>query len=592
MPEYRHEEEIVGKALDKKLVKRMFTYLKPYKWRVIFGIALLLAWNAMYVVIPYLAKIAVDNYIQNYDFYGLTWISLAILGMVLVRSVVTYIESLILLDTGQFVLRDMRNDIFKKLQSLPMSFYDKNPVGRLMTRVTSDVDAINGFLVDGIPQLLAGGFISIGTIVMLFLIDYRLAFIAIAIVPFITATTWIFAHFAQKFYREIRVKMAKVNAFLQESISGVMAIQIANRQEVNQGMFKNTSGELLTSQTNAVLNFSIFFQVTDLFTTVAIGLVVWYGSLMILSKSIMVGTVMVFVHYVRELYQSVHELSNKFNILQSAMASSERIFKLLDEPVTITEKENAEVFPGRAKGKVQLDNVFFSYNPGTLVLKGVNFTAEPGQKIAIVGPTGAGKSSIISLLSRLYDIQKGDIRIDNQSIYDLTLNSLRHQIAVVLQHPFIFSGPLIENITLLSGITREQAKQSARIVGAEDFILKLPDGYDTILTERGSTLSVGQRQLLSFARAIAHDPSILVLDEATSSIDTASEELIQTAMQKMMVGRTSIVIAHRLSTIKDADQVLVINKGKIIEHGKHDDLLARDGVYKRLYELQFKSQEK
>jgi len=588
MPEYRHEEEIVGKAIDSRLVLRMLRYLKPYRWRVFFGLLLLFFWNGLYVITPYLTKIAVDKYIANKDMAGLSWIALAILGMVIIRSVANYIESIIILDTGQFVLRDFRNNIFKKLQTLPMAFYDKNPVGRLMTRISSDVEAINGFLTDCVPELLAGSFISLGTIVMLFLIDIRLAIVAISIIPFITAVTWVFAHFAQKFYREIRVKMAKVNAFLQESISGVMAIQIADRQKVNQGMFTRINQELLTSQVKAVLNFSFFFQATDLLTTIAIGLVVWYGSLLIVGKFIMVGTVVVFVQYVRDLYQSVHELSNKFNILQSAMASSERIFKLLDEPVTIKERDDAKVFDGEAEGKVTFDSVHFSYVPGTPVLKGIDFTVNPGEKIALVGPTGAGKSSIISLISRLYDIQDGDIKLDDQSIYDFTFDSLRHQISVVLQHPFIFSGPLIENIAMLSDITRQEAKEAAQIVGAEDFILKLPDGYDTILNERGSQLSVGQRQLLSFARAIVHKPSVLILDEATSSIDTASEELIQRAMMKMMKGRTSIVIAHRLSTIKDADQVLVLGNGRIVERGTHDELLTMDGVYRRLYELQFK----
>jgi len=488
-------------------------------------------------------------------------------------------------------MRDIRIQIFEHFQTLQMSYFDKNPVGRLMTRITSDVDAIGEFLSGSIVTVLSNIFTTLFTFVMLFSLDYRLAFITITVMPFMLGAMTVFAHYAQKLYRDVKIKMAKVNAFLQESITGVMDIQVANRQKVNQRMCHEVTHELFVAQLRSIVNYTLFFQSIDLLETVALGLLIWYGSKLILINTLTEGLVVAFAQYVREFYGSIHEISDRFNDMQTAMASSERIFTVLDEKITITEKPDALEFPGKSKGEVSFEGVHFAYNPGAPVLKGIDFEVKQGEKIALVGPTGAGKSSIISLLSRLYDIQTGDIKIDGHSIYDLTLDSLRRQISVVLQHPFIFSGPLIENITMLSPISREQAKDAARLVGAEDFILKLPDGYDTIMTERGSTLSVGQRQLLSFARAIAHDPSILVLDEATSSIDTASEMLIQEAMQRMMSGRTSIVIAHRLSTIKDANQVLVIGNGKIVERGTHDQLLRMDGVYKRLYELQFKGQE-
>ncbi|HNY61482.1 MAG TPA: ABC transporter ATP-binding protein [Caldisericia bacterium] len=592
MPEYIHEEEALGKAYDSRLIKRLLKYLKPYVGKTTLSLLMLIFWTALRLASPIIMKLALDKYISKGDIKGLGILMLAMFTLIIFQSIVRYYQILIMSFIGQYLMRDMRRQIFDKLQDIQMSFFDHNPVGRLITRITSDVDAIYEFLTQGIITLITDVTIVIGSTIMLFILQPTLALIAVSIMPPMMVAAVVFKNLATKFYREVRVKTAKVNAFLQESITGVRTIQWSGREDINKGMFAKISGELKGSQLKAVLNYTVFFQAIDLFETVATGFVVWYGSLLVLKVAITVGLLVAFTSYLKEFYASMYDISDHFNTMQEAMTSSERIFKLLDEPVVIKEKIDA-IWPEEPiNGHVEFQNVQLEYQPGQPVLKGVSFEVKPGQKVAVVGPTGAGKSSIISLLSRLYDIQGGDIKIDGHSIYDLKLGYLRSQISVVLQDPFIFSGPIIDNITLLSPISREKAREAARLVGAEDFILKLPEGYDYVLTERGATLSVGQRQLLSFARAIAHDPRILVLDEATSSIDTASETLIQEAMKNMMAGRTSIVVAHRLSTIKDADLVLVISDGKIAESGSHDELLKKGGMYKTLYELQFKAQER
>ncbi len=592
MPEYIHEEEALGKAYDSRLIKRLLKYLKPYVGKTTLSLLMLIFWTALRLASPIIMKLALDKYISKGDIKGLGILMLAMFALIIFQSIVRYYQILIMSFIGQYLMRDMRRQIFDKLQDIQMSFFDHNPVGRLITRITSDVDAIYEFLTQGIITLITDVTIVIGSTIMLFILQPTLALIAVSIMPPMMVAAVVFKNLATKFYREVRVKTAKVNAFLQESITGVRTIQWSGREDINKGMFAKISGELKGSQLKAVLNYTVFFQAIDLFETVATGFVVWYGSLLVLKVAITVGLLVAFTSYLKEFYASMYDISDHFNTMQEAMTSSERIFKLLDEPVVIKEKIDA-IWPEEPiNGHVEFQNVQLEYQPGQPVLKGVSFEVKPGQKVAVVGPTGAGKSSIISLLSRLYDIQGGDIKIDGHSIYDLKLGYLRSQISVVLQDPFIFSGPIIDNITLLSPISREKAREAARLVGAEDFILKLPEGYDYVLTERGATLSVGQRQLLSFARAIAHDPRILVLDEATSSIDTASETLIQEAMKNMMAGRTSIVVAHRLSTIKDADLVLVISDGKIAESGSHDELLKKGGMYKTLYELQFKAQER
>jgi len=591
MPEYIHEEEALGKAYDSKLIKRLIKYLRSYKFQTICSLVFLLIWIGLRIVSPLLMKIAVDAHIKTGNIVGLS-ITMAILfGVICIESLARYYQIFTMAQVGQQLMKDIRKEIYAKFQSLQMSFFDKNPVGRLMTRVTSDVDAINEFLTNGTITIIADVFLVVASTAILFILDYRLALIALSIMPLMGALGIIFKNLAVKFYRDARVKNAKVNAFLQESISGVRTIQWSGRTEINKGMFNKIARELLGAQLRNVINYSVFFMGIDFFESIAMGFIIWFGARLVLGSFISVGLLLAFTQYVREFYMSMYDISEHFNTMQDAMTSSERIFKLIDEDVTIVDRPGSITPSNPVMGEVEFQNVQFAYNPNEPVLNGISFKVKPGQKVAIVGPTGAGKSSIISLLSRLYEIQGGDIKIDGVSIYNYTLPYLRRQISVVLQDPFIFSGPVIDNITLLTDIQRDKAYQASKLVGSDDFIMRLPDNYNTKLTERGATLSVGQRQLLSFARAIAHDPRILVLDEATSSIDTESEMLIQSAVKKMMVGRTSIVVAHRLSTIKDADQVLVIQGGQIVESGSHEELIAQDGVYRKLYELQFQSQE-
>lgn len=591
MPEYVHEEEIIGKPFDWKLTMRMIRFLSPYKPMVIVSFVMLLLWTLSSMFLPILMKIAIDDMVKAGNFTGLMYVCLAYIGLLLFKVVAQYFQVLTMSNIGQLMMRDMRNAIFTKLQDLQMTYYDKNPVGRIFTRITSDVDSVFEFITDGVITVIADIIIVIGTIVFIFWMDWRLSLVTVALFPLMIGQAWVFQYLATKFYRNVRIKQAKVNAFLNENIMGMRTIQWSNRQKVNKGMFFKINEDMYKAQLKSMLNFTVFMNGIDFTQTVALVLLIFVGSKLILAGTVMVGTVMAFGTYLQNFYGSMHDISEHFNTFQTAMVGAERVTELLDYPVTIQDKPNAIEIKDRLKGKVTFENVTFSYDGKTDVLKNVSFTVEPGQTVAIVGPTGAGKTSIISLISRLYDIRQGDIKIDGISIYDMKLESLRRMTSVVLQDPFIFSGLVIDNIKLLSNISDEVAINAAKVVGADDFIDRLPDCYNHVLTERGSTLSVGQRQLLSFARAIAHDPTILVLDEATSSIDTASEQVIQEALGKIVKNRTSIVIAHRLSTIKNADKVLVISNGKIAEQGTHDQLLAQNGLYKKLYELQYKGQE-
>lgn len=591
MPEYVHEEEIIGKPFDWNLTMRMMRFLLPYKPMVVLSFTMLLLWTVSSMFLPVLMKIAIDDMVKNGNLVGLMWVCLIYIGLLLFKVVAQYFQVLTMSNTGQLMMRDMRNAIFTKLQDLQLTYYDKNPVGRIFTRITSDVDSVFEFITDSVITVIADAIIIAGTIVFIFFLDWRLSLVTVALFPVMIAQGWIFQYLATKFYRNARIKQAKVNAFLNENIMGMRTIQWSNRQEVNKGMFRGINMEMFKAQIKSMVNFTVFMNGIDFTQTVALILLVYVGAKLILTGTVLVGTVMAFGTYLQNFYGSLHDISEHYNTFQTAMVGAERITELLDHPVTITDKPGAREITEKLKGRVEFKDVTFSYDGKNDVLKNISFTVEPGQTVAIVGPTGAGKTSIISLISRLYDIQKGDITIDGISIFDMKLESLRKQIAVVLQDPFIFSGPVIDNIKLLSDVTDEVAIGSAKIVGADDFIERLPDCYQHVLSERGSTLSVGQRQLISFARAIAHDPAILVLDEATSSIDTASEQLIQEALTKIVRHRTSIVIAHRLSTIKNANKVLVISNGKIVEQGTHDQLLALGGMYKKLYELQYKGQE-
>ena len=507
--------------------------------------------------------------------------------ILLVRFVFGVLQMYLLQYTGQRVMYDMRKEIFAHVLRLPLKFFDRAPVGRLVTRVTSDVQAINEMFTSMLVNLFRDAFLVLGVLIVIFRLEWRLALVIFAFFPVIVFAAWQFRNRVRTAYREVRKQIARMNAYLQESISGMRIIQAfvqelkANERfdEINQAKYGADMRQLLT--------FAVFRPLMSFLSSFAIALVIWYGGFNVLRGGLSLGALTAFIQYVLMLFEPVLRLSEGYNVLQAAMASSERIFRLLDEP---------QEDPGRGatiesfQAKIEFKDVWFAYNEEEWILKGVSFVAEPGQHVAIVGPTGSGKTTIIRILLRMYPIQKGQILLDGVPIEELDLSYLRAQMAVVLQDVFIFAGDIMDNIKLRSSIPEETAIEAARFVNA-DFVEELPDGYHTEVKERGVTLSVGERQLLSFARAVAFDPKILVLDEATASIDSHTEHLIQNSLRKIMQGRTSIVIAHRLSTIREADNIIVLHQGEISEQGTHNELLQHAGLYAALHNLQFSETE-
>jgi len=500
-----------------------------------------------------------------------------------VRFVFGVFQVYLLQYTGQRVMYDMRQEIFAHILRLPLKFFDRAPVGRLVTRVTSDVQAINEMFTSMLVNLFRDAFLVLGILIVIFRLEWRLALVIFAFFPVIVFAAWQFRNRVRTAYREVRKQIARMNAYLQESISGMRIIQVFVQELKANERFDGINQAKYVADMRQLMTFAVFRPLMSFLSSFAIALVIWYGGLNVLRGSLSLGALTAFIQYVRMLFEPVLRLSEGYNVLQAAMASSERIFRLLDEP---------QEDPGRGttiesfQAKIEFRDVWFAYNEEEWILKGVSFTAEPGQHVAIVGPTGSGKTTIIRILLRMYPIQKGQILLDGVPIDELDLSYLRSQMAVVLQDVFMFSGDIMDNIKLRSPIAEETAIEAARFVNA-DFVEALPDGYHTEVKERGVTLSVGERQLLSFARAVAFDPKILVLDEATASIDSHTEHLIQNSLRKIMQGRTSIVIAHRLSTIREADNIIVLHQGKLLEQGTHNELLQRDGLYAALHNLQF-----
>ena len=601
-----HEEEALGKAYDSRLMKRLLQYMAPYKWSVVFALALVAVVTPLELAPPKLFATAIDQYLVPAASkglgiaaakHGLLWISLIYLLVLIFDFLAQYIQIRIMQRVGQETMYDMRTEIFGHLQRLPISYFDRNPVGRLMTRVTTDVDALNDLFAAGVVTMINDFFLLAVMAVLLFTIDKRLAVDALAVLPFIFVVTLVFRKYVRDANRKIRTAIARINAFLQEYISGMSVVQLFNRERKARQEFAKRNKDNMLAWRDAILAYALFYPAVEFLSFATIALIYWSGGNRILGGGLSLGILTAFTMYAQRFFRPIQDLSEKFNILQSAMAASERIFRLLDEPITIDSNPNAEKLVS-PRGEIEFRNVWFSYKDVAepadehWVLRDVSFRISPGQTFAIVGHTGAGKTTLISLLLRFYDIQRGQILLDGIDIRMLDLQGLRKQFGIVLQDPFLFTGTIETNVRLgTPGITRQDVERALDEVGLGDHVKTLPQGVATEVNERGSTLSVGQRQLISFARALAHNPRFLILDEATSSVDTKTELQIRDALGRLLSGRTALVIAHRLSTIQHADRILVFHKGRLREQGAHQELLAERGIYYRLYQLQYKEQE-
>lgn len=591
------EEEILGKAYDARLMRRMLKYLRPYKWYVVVGIIMSIAVSGMEAVRPYFTKVAVDDNIAHGDKHGLLMTTLLFFSVMIVRGVLQYFNTYLTQWIGQRTIFDLRMEVFEHLQRRGLKFYDKNPIGRLITRVTNDIEVLNDMFSSGIVMVFSDVFTIIGILWFMFSMNWQLAFVSLSVLPLLFYGTFLFRKKAREAYRQVRLQIARINTFMQEHITGMMVDQVFNREEKSFNRFDGINALHRDANIKSIFYYAVFYPGVDLIGALAVGLIIWYAGQEVLGGNVTIGTVMAFLQFNEMFWRPIRDLSEKYNIMQTAMASSERVFKLLDDTTSVEDSPTPVAMPF-VTGEIEFRHVWFAYNMGAAsedadwVLKDVSFKINAGETAAFVGHTGAGKTTIISLLARFYDVQKGEILIDGVNVKELRQADLRKHIAVVLQDVFLFSGDIKSNIGLGDeSITDDRIKAAARIVGANKFIERLPAKYDEEVKERGATLSVGQKQLISFARALAYNPKILVLDEATSSVDTETELLIQSAIKKLLHGRTSIVIAHRLSTIQNANRIIVMHKGEIREMGTHQQLLAHGGIYYKLYQLQYKEQE-
>jgi len=601
-----HEEEVLGKAYDSRLMRRLLRYMRPYKWHVALALVMVAIVTPLELAPPLIFRKAIDSYFvpalnhllpESSAWTGIGWLSLIFLAVLTFDFLAQYIQIRIMQRVGQQTMYDMRREIFMHMQRLPMSYFDRNPVGRLVTRVTTDVDALNDLFAAGVVTMINDFFLLVVMAGLLFKIDRRLALDTLAVLPGILIVTMIFRKFVRDANRRIRTAIARINAFLQEYISGMSVVQLFNRERKAMDEFEKRNRDNMLAWRDAILAYALFYPAVEFLSFATIALIFWSGGIRILSGTLTLGVLTAFTMFAQRFFRPIQDLSEKFNILQSAMAASERIFKLLDEPVSVESDPNA-IPLDHPRGEIEFRNVWFSYNnvpepaDEDWVLRDVSFRVAPGQTIAIVGHTGAGKTTLISLLLRFYDIQRGQILLDGKDIRLIELQDLRRQFGIVLQDPFLFTGTIETNIRLgTPGIDRARVEGAVEEIGLGEFIRSLPEGVSSNVNERGSTLSVGQRQLINFARALAHNPRFLILDEATSSVDTKTELLIREALNRLLSGRTALVIAHRLSTIQHADRILVFHKGRLREQGAHQELLAQRGIYYRLYQLQYKEQE-
>lgn len=601
-----HEEEKLGRIYDAQLTRRLLQYLKPYKWRVFLAIGLTIIVTPLQLVQPRLFAIVIDRYITpavghkipaGVAFHGIAWVALAFIATLILSFTFQYGQVRIMQSVGQQTMYDLRKHIFGHLQKLPMSFFDRTPVGRLVTRVTTDVDALNDLFAAGVVAMVNDCCFLVAAVVYMFKLNWRLAFAALAVLPLMLGVTWLFRNSVREANRRIRTAIARINAFLQEHISGMSIIQLFNRERKAREQFTELNRVYNVAFKDQIWAFALFYPAIEFLSAVAYALIFWFGGLRVLARGLGIGVVTEFFMYSQRFFTPIQDLSEKFNILQSAMAASERIFKLLDEPLTM--QSGSRNIPAEAnRGEIEFRNVWFAYRGGEnpkeedWVLRDVSFRVAPGQNVAIVGHTGAGKTTVIQLLLRFYDVQRGEILLDGVNIRDLDVQNLRRLFGIVLQDPFLFSGTIESNVRLgTESISAADVHRALEQVGLGSFVDSLVHGTATEVSERGATLSVGQRQLISFARALAHNPRFLILDEATSSVDTQTEMLIREAVDRLLSGRTALVIAHRLSTIQHADRILVFHKSRLREEGTHQELLARRGIYYRLYQLQYKDQE-
>ncbi len=585
------DEEILGKAYDSRLMRRLITYLRPYRKYVVWALVLILLESAFESIFPLLTKLAIDDYIRNANLPGLLMIAAVYVLLLIVKFISESLQAYTLSVTGQNIMYDMRMQVFRHLHTLSPSFYDKNPVGRLITRVITDVDVLNELFSAGIVSIFGDIFTLLGIMIGMLVLDWQLGLVTLSVVPVIGIVTAVFRRKARDSYRRVRIAIAKINAYLQEHLTGMAVVQLYNREDKSFKKFDSINEEHLAANKDSIMAYAWFYPSVEILSSVAIALIIWYGGGKVIRNATTLGALAAFIQYSQRFFRPIADMSDKYNILQSAMASSERLFKLLDTPAVIVNPPNALRFDEKPRGEIEFRDVSFAYNDDNWVLRDVSFHVSPGESVAIVGHTGAGKTTTISLLTRFYDIQKGTILLDGTDITKLDLSYLRSAFAVVLQDVFLFSGTLESNIRLGSDISRDRVAEAARDVNFSRFVETLPLGLDHPVNERGSTLSAGQRQLLAFARALAHDPQILILDEATSSVDTETELQIRAAIDRLMEGRTSIIIAHRLSTIQRCDKIIVMHKGHVREIGTHQQLLARRGLYYKLYQLQYKDQE-
>ncbi len=595
------EDEILGKAYDARLMRRLLGYLRPYRGLVIIALLIILGISVTEAAPPVLAKFIVDNAIApavngqigiDEGLARLAPLGFAYIAVLVVSSGLRYGQTMLASYVGQKAMYDLRVQLFAHLQGLSLTFFDRNPVGRLMTRITNDIDALTDMVTQGVVAIF-GDFVVIGVIaIVLLVLDLRLALVTFAALPLLIWLTMYFRRIMRDSFRSIRIRLARINAYLNENLSGMAIVQLFTRERASFKQFDDLNTDLLNANRGQIRAMSMFFPAVG-FTRAATSAALFVaGGFWILKGEMTIGTLLAFWQLVDRFFQPIGDLAEKYNIMQAAMASSERVFRLLDTKATIVDPPHPREL-AHVRGEITFENVSFAYNEGDWVLRDVNLKISAAESVAIVGATGAGKTSIISLISRFYDVQKGRILLDGVDLRDLRQQDVRKHVGVVLQDPFIFAGTVASNIRLNNeAISDQQVRAAATFVNADKFIERLPHGYDTVVTERGSTLSVGQKQLLAFARAIAFNPEILlVLDEATSSVDTETEHLIQDALAKLMVGRTSIIIAHRLSTIQNVDRIIVLHKGRVVEMGTHRDLLSQRGVYHRLYELQYRAHE-